>query len=104
MALLTKNKINQFGVKEEYWRVLTINLNLQYGYCDITLGGYMDEQTRIKGLEPMNIRKVRAKWSDDEFATYFTTSRMNQQGTNIYSQVYKYIKYKDEYFSDAIDV
>ena len=92
MALLTKNKINQFGVKEEYWRVLTINLNLQYGYCDITLGGYM------------NIRKVRAKWSDDEFATYFTTSRMNQQGTNIYSQVYKYIKHKDEYFSDAIDV
>ena len=76
MALLTKNKINQFGVKEEYWRVLTINLNLQYGYCDITLGGYIDEQTRIKGLEPMNIRKVRAKWSDDEFATYFTTSRI----------------------------
>ena len=31
-------------------------------------------------------------------------AELNQQGTNIYSQVYKYIKYKDEYFSDAIDV
>lgn len=103
MALLTKDKINQFGVKEEYWRVMSINLNLQYQYCDITLGGYASAETRDNGSEPMNIKKVRAKWDEREFLKFFTAKAMNAENTNIYSQVYDYIKYKDDYFKDAID-
>lgn len=103
MALLTKNKINQFGVMEEYWRILNINLNLQYNYCDITLGGYMNSEARIDGSEPMNTKKVRAKWDGQEFLKFFTAQAMSKQDINIYNQVYDYIKYKDEYFKDAVD-
>lgn len=103
MALLTKDKVNQFGVKEEYWRVLSVNLNLQYSYCDITLGAYMDAETRDKGLEPMNLKKVRAKWDDAEFLKFFTPKAMSEENVNIYNRVYEYIKHKDVYFKDAID-
>lgn len=103
MALLTEGKLNQFGAKEEYWRILNINLNLQYNYCDITIGGYVDTITREKGLEPMNIKKIRAKWDEKEFFKFFTSKSMNEENVNIYNRAYKYIKYKDEYFKDAID-
>ena len=103
MALLTKDKINQFGVQEEYWRVLSINLNVQYQYCDITLGAYASAETRESNCEPMNIKKVRAKWDEQEFLSFFTAKAMNEENVNIYNQVYKYVKQKDEYFKDAID-
>lgn len=101
MALLTKDKINQFGVIEEYWRILSININLQYKYCDVTLGAYANQETRENDKEPMNIKKVRAKWSEDEFEKYFSP---RTKSNNIYEQAYQYIKNKDEYFKDSIDV
>ena len=116
MALLTANKINQFGVTEEYWRVLSININLQYGYCDITMGAYASEETRLAGSEPMNIKKVRAKWNEEEFLKYFapdtfesgiqTTSNIevkSNTSNNIYERIYQYIKETDAYFADATD-
>ena len=103
MDLLTKDKTNHFGSNEEYWRILSININLQYQYCDITLGAYIDEQTRAQELEPMNIKKVRAKWDEREFLKFFTAKAMNADGVNIYNRAYEYIKQKDEYFKDAID-
>ena len=103
MALLTKDKVNQFGAKEEYWRILNINLNLQYKYCDITLGDYIDAESRDKGLEPMNIRKVRAKWGEQEFLKFFTAKAMNEESVNIYNRAYSYIKQKEDYFKDATD-
>lgn len=111
MALLTENKKNQFGVKEEYWRILSINLNIQYNYCDITLGAYANEDARNSDAEPMNIKKVRAKWDNEEFFKFFapqtfglkTASLDNSSDTNdnIYKRAYDYIKVKDEYFKDA---
>lgn len=103
MALLTKDKTNQFGVQEEYWRILNINLNLQYNYCDITLGGYASAETRDSGSEPMNLKKVRAKWDEQEFLKFFTAKAMNAEDINIYNRAYSYVKYKDEYFKDAED-
>lgn len=116
MALLTEGKVNQFGVQEEYWRILNININLQYNYCDITVGAYVNESTRANGSEPMNIKKIRAKWDNDEFFKYFapntfedsssqTLSAANEinVNNNIYERVYKYIKNRDEHFKDAIN-
>lgn len=103
MALLTKDKINQFGVQEEYWRILSINLNLQYQYCDITLGAYVSAEARNSECEPMNIKKVRAKWDEVEFLRHFTARAMDADGINIYNRAYEYVKIKDEYFKDAID-
>lgn len=116
MALLTEGKINQFGVTEEYWRVLSININLQYSYCDITLGAYVNAKIRNSEGEPMNIKKIRAKWNEEEFLKYFapstfesniqTTSNAeikNIMSNNIYERIYEYIKATDAYFADAID-
>lgn len=112
MALLTEGKINQFGVQEEYWRILSINLNVQYGYCDITIGAYANSQTREKGAEPMNIKKVRAKWDEEEFFKFFSpvsfnegTSTLNDDNlsNNIYARAYEYVKQKDKHFENAKD-
>lgn len=111
MALLTENKINQFGVKEEYWRILNINLNIQYNYCDITLGAYANKDARNSDAEPMNIKKVRAKWDNKEFFKFFApqtfelkkvnTDESSNISDNIYKRAYDYIKLKDEYFKEA---
>lgn len=113
MALLTENKINQFGVTEEYWRILSINLNIQYNYCDITLGGYANAKVRRSEAEPMNIKKVRAKWDSEEFFKFFApqtfelkTANLDESSDindNIYKRAYDYIKIKDDYFKDAKD-
>lgn len=111
MALLTENKINQFGVLEEYWRILSINLNLQYSYCDITLAGYTNAKARNSEAEPMNVKKVRAKWDNEEFFKFFAPQTFELETTNldessdmnnhIYKRAYDYIKIKDEYFKNA---
>lgn len=105
MALLTKDKINQFGVQEEYWRILSINLNIQYNYCDITLGAYANEDVRASEAEPMNIKKVRAKWDNEEFFKFFApqTFTSKSDDNNIYKRAYDYIKTRDEYFKEAKD-
>ena len=113
MALLTKDKINQFGVQEEYWRILSINLNIQYNYCDITLGAYANEDARNSDAEPMNIKKVRAKWDNEEFFKFFApqtfelkTAKADESSNvsdNIDKRAYDYIKVRDEYFKEAKD-
>lgn len=117
MALLTEGKVNQFGVQEEYWRILNVNINLQYNYCDITIGAYANAEARINGSEPMNIKKIRAKWDNEEFFKYFSpdtfinSSEINflneteqsNMSHNIYERFYDYIKVKDKYFESATD-
>lgn len=103
MALLTMGKTNQFGVKEEYWVILGININLQYSFCDITMGAYTSQKAREEGAEPMNTKKVRAKFGEGgEFETYFMPNSRAIKTTNIYQLAYEYVKKKDEYFKDAV--
>lgn len=104
MAILTEGKINQFGVLEEYWRLTNININLQYNYCDLTLAGYSTKDSRDSELEPMSFKKVRAKWSEDEFEKYFSPMAMSKGASSIYDVAYEYVKHKDEYFKDAKDI
>ena len=84
MAIIKKDNINQFGVQEEYYRILNINLNLQYRFCDITVGGYASKQARMSESEPMNIRKFRAKWSEGEFLTYFTADALGENQKQVF--------------------
>lgn len=100
MAIIKKDNINQFGVQEEYYRILNINLNLQYRFCDITVGGYASKQARMSESEPMNIRKFRAKWSEGEFLTYFTADALGEK--SIYTVAYEYIM-SNEYFENCIE-
>lgn len=100
MAIIKQGNINQFGVQEEYYRILSINLNLQYRFCDITVGGYVSKQTRMSESEPMNIRKFRAKWSEGEFLTHFTADALGEK--SIYNVAYEYIM-STEYFENCIE-
>lgn len=104
MAILTEGKINQFGVLEEYWRITNININLQYNYVDLTLAGYSTKDSRDSESEPMSFKKVRAKWSEDEFEKYFSPMAMRKRASSIYDVAYEYVKHKDEYFKDAKDI
>lgn len=99
MALIKANNINQFGVTEEYYKILGININLQFKFCDITVGGYMSKEARLSESEPMNIRKVRAKWTEDEFGQYFSARAVSD--ISVYTKAYEYLK-RDEYFKDCI--
>lgn len=108
MAIQIKDYINQYGIEEQYWRILSMNINLQYKYVDITLGGYATQEARDNGAEPMNTKKVRAKWDEEEFDAFFSPNapRMLSAdvGMNIYNIAYDYIKYKDKMFENSIDV
>ena len=89
------------------------DLNIQYNYCDITLGAYANEDARNSDAEPMNIKKVRAKWDNEEFFKFFApqtfelkTAKADESSNvsdNIYKRAYDYIKVRDEYFKEAKD-
>lgn len=101
MALLKEDYKNQYGVLEQYWKVIGININLQLKYCDITIGGYTTQEARDNGSEYMNIKKVRAIWSDEEFGSFFSTKALSNK--SLYNNAYEYLK-TDKFFKDAIDV
>ncbi|MEG0908761.1 MAG: hypothetical protein RSH78_00160 [Bacilli bacterium] len=108
MALYKEGYENQYGVLCEYWRIINININLQYKFCDITLGGYHTKETRFEDKEPMEIRKVRAKWAEDEFEQYFSPKAISvfsieENPTNIYNNAYEYVK-KDDFFNDSKNI
>ncbi|HAU85090.1 MAG TPA: hypothetical protein DCW90_06205 [Lachnospiraceae bacterium] len=103
MALITEGNINQYGVEEEYWRLLNININVQYKYADITVASYRNKEARDSNAEPMNLKKVRAKWNEEEFENYFSPQATTYRNKNIYELAYEYIKENDEHFANAID-
>jgi hypothetical protein len=101
MALYKDNYTNQFGIPTQYWKVTGINLNTFYKYCDIELAGFYSQETRDANKEPLEKRKVRAKWTPEEFEAYFSASALD--GSSIYLKAYEYIK-NNEFFQDCIDI
>lgn len=98
MALIKKDNTNQFGVSETYYRITGINLNLHFKFCDITVSGYASKDARLQNKEPLNIRTIRAKWTDEEFGAYFSPRVISNN--SIYNMAYEYIK-QDDYFKDC---
>lgn len=103
MALIKKNYISPFGVPTEYWKVTAVNFNYLLDYGDITMGGYMTKETRDKEYEPIMTRKIRCKWTDEEFGEYFSAEALKEK--NFFDALYDYIKQNpnDTFFADAID-
>ena len=61
-------------------------------------------QNQTYGYQRGNIKKNKVEgWDEQEFLSFFTAKAMNEENVNIYNQVYKYVKQKDEYFKDATD-
>lgn len=107
MALQISGHINQYGIEEGYWRIIGINMNLQYKYVDITMAGYSTQEARDEGKEPMNTKKVRAKWDEEEFAAFFAPDApmmLADSQMNIYQIAYNYVKQKDNLFQSSSNV
>lgn len=100
MALVKKGYVSEFGVPQEYWKITAINFNFLLSYGDITVGGYMTKEARDNEYEPLSTRKVRCKWTDDEFFAYFSPEALKNK--SFYDRVYEYIK-TDEFFKEALD-
>ena len=49
MALKKENYETIYGAKAEHWVIQSVNMNDSYGYGDITLVGYVDEDAYLNG-------------------------------------------------------
>lgn len=108
MALYTENRDNMYGLTTEYWKVARINIDAIYKFCDITLYGYATREARDQDKEPLEQKKVRANWSEGEFAKYFSAEALSKNRSsdplsNIYEAAYNYVKEKENMFDDAKD-
>lgn len=129
MALYYDNYETQFGVKATYWRITQINLNVHYGWCDITVSGYASEEARNNNKEALHEEHVRANWNPNEFGSFFTAESFidNKEekednrpfmkslkctlseeekpsiNQNIYERAYEFVK-RDERFKDTKDL
>lgn len=118
MGLVIKNRVNDFGTKEEYWKIASINLNAQYKFTDIKINTYATKEDRDTDKEPTGFFYVRANWSDDEYGKYFspesfgnanptaamlaydlTTQKEIEEAAfreyNIFERAYEYVKKKE---------
>lgn len=97
---LKKTIVNDMGIPVQYWRITNINLNLNIGYLDISVNGYLTKETRDGNLNPVESKKYRA--TNDKFINTFSIKKMNEE-ENIVSMAYDFLKTFDE-FKTAEDV
>lgn len=118
MGIVIKDKVNDFGTKEEYWKIANINLNAQYKFTDIKINTYSTKEDRDNDKEPTGFFYVRANWSDEEYMKYFspesfgnanpiaamkaydlTTQEEIEEAMfkeyNIFERAYEYVKMKE---------
>jgi hypothetical protein len=101
MALFKENYENRFGISTQYWKITGININSYYKWCDIEVKGFYNKETRDANKEPLERENIRAKWTDDEFEMFFSSTAL--EGVSIYTKAYEYVKTK-EFFTDCIDI
>lgn len=103
MALLTKNKPNQFGFKTDYWRIAKINIDLEKMCCDIRLHGYISKEAAELKFEPVETKLVRANWDESQFPQYLSPKALDTSGKNLYQMCYEYVKTKEDIFKHSED-
>lgn len=105
MALKKENYETIYGAKAEHWVIQSININDPYGFADITLAGYVNEESYKSGKASIETKKVKVSYTNG-FEETFSKKAMvalNDEPTNIYKQAYDYIKNNNEFFKDAKD-
>lgn len=100
MGLFKENYTNQFGVPSQYWKIVNININNYYKWCDIEVRGFYSQETRDANKEAVDRIKIRANWNPEEYGQYFSPTALESK--SIFINAYEYIKTKD-FFSDCID-
>ena len=88
MGIVIEGNTNDFGSKEEYWKVASINLNAQYKFTDIKVNTYTTKEDRDNDKEPTGYFYVRANWSDEEYGKYFSPESFGNANPTIAMKIY----------------
>jgi len=65
MALLLKRDLNNSGVEVEYWAITDFNIDWFASVARIEIGGFLNQETRLAGKNPLV--KVSVEWAGDDF-------------------------------------
>ena len=103
MALKKENYETIHGAKAEHWVIQSVNMNDCYGYADITLVGYVNEDAYLEGKASIETKKVKASYVNGYNET-FSKKSLQRSNTNIYELAYNYVKNNDNFFKNSIDV
>lgn len=103
MALLKKiYTSDNTGVFAEYWKISEINSNWLTNQIDIKLVGYISQEARNNGRNPLLYRNITA--TGDQALQYFSVIVMQPEGIDIIHEAYLYVKGHNQEFLDAEDV
>ena len=100
MALKKENYETIYGVNAEHWVIQGINANDQYGYADITLVGYVNQEAYEEKKASIETRKVKVSYSNG-YAENFSKKAVIDNNSNIYELAYNYLKENNEFFMDC---
>lgn len=99
MALI-KNKMTDFGVEANYWKVNMIAIDRSRYEVSVTLNLYIVKDA-TQFLETISITLAEIE-DREERATRFNQYFNGSNYPNIYTACYEYAKEYIEYFSDAV--
>ena len=91
------------GCSASYWRIAEINADWINNSIKVILHGYLSQQTSDENMNPVLHREYLA--TGDTALQYFSLLDMQQQGVDIMTLAYQFIKgFPGTEFSDALDV
>ena len=90
------------GVYAEYWKISEINSNWITNKIEIILSGFVSQEARLQGKNPLLKRSAYA--TGDQAIQYFSALVMQPEGIDIIREGYLFVKGNTLDFADAEDV
>jgi len=98
MALQKPIEVKNSGVYAEYWRITVIHADFQHESGNLVMAGYLDQNTRAAGKEPIHTISI----SFDSQGLGFPFD-LTDPTTSIATQLYNWLK-THPLFDGAVDV
>lgn len=95
------------GINVTYWKIAKVDTNYATKIGTITLYGYINQESRDGGNNPLMIKKIDFRNAEEApvFDTWFSVTKINGSGKNPVKNAYEYLKtISDGEFSDATDI
>jgi hypothetical protein len=90
------------GSYAEYWKISEINSNWITNKIEIKLVGFISEEARWGGRNPLMFKTSVA--TEDQALQYFSAIVMQPEGVDIIHEAYMYVKGHQQEFYDAENV
>jgi hypothetical protein len=90
------------GSYAEYWKISEINSNWITNKIEIKLVGFISEEARWGGRNPLMFKTSVA--TGDQALQYFSAIVMQPEGVDIIHEAYMYVKGHQQEFYDAENV